>query len=164
MYQNLDGSTYFRQSWENFKSGFGMTTCNYWLGNELIHQLTKNGRYKARFDLQAKVNKKWYRAEYSTFIVYSKTTKYRLKISGYSGNAGNAMINHNNAKFTTFDRDNDNAGRNCAKKRGGGFWWNDCGRALVTASQDKANHPFSWKSLPKNDKRLLKGRIWLMCR
>ena len=107
MQQNVDGSVYFNQSWEMFKTGFGIKTCNYWLGNELIHQVTKDGQYKVRFDLQAEASGKWYWAEYSTFIVDSEETKYRLTVDGYSGNAGNALRKHKGKMFTTFDSDND---------------------------------------------------------
>jgi len=123
MQQNIDGSVYFDRSWETFKTGFGIRTCNYWLGNELIHQLTKDGQYKVRFDLQAEASGKWYWAEYSTFIVDSEETKYRLTVDGYSGNAGHAMGRHNGMMFTTFDSDNDIKKQNCAIVRGGGFWW-----------------------------------------
>ena len=101
--QNVDGSTYFNQPWQTFKCGFGSKFGNYWLGNELLHQLTKDGLYKLRFDLQALGNGQWYWAEYSTFIVDSEATKYRLTVGGYSGNAGDELGYHNGMKFTTCD-------------------------------------------------------------
>ena len=90
-----------------FKSGFGGKSYNYWLGNELLHQLTKDGLYKLRLDIQMLATGQWYWAEYSTFIVDSEATKYTLTVSDYSGNAGDAMAQHNNMKFSTFDSDND---------------------------------------------------------
>ena len=101
--QNVDGSTYFNQPWQTFKCGFGSKFGNYWLGNELLHQLTKDGLYKLRFDLQALGNGQWYWAEYSMFIVDSEATKYRLTVGGYSGNAGDELGYHNGMKFTTCD-------------------------------------------------------------
>ena len=163
MQQNIDGSLYFNQSWETFKFGFGIRTCNYWLGNELIHQLTKDGQYKLRFDVQAEIDGKWYWAEYSTFVVDSEETKYYMNVSGYSGNAGDAMTRHNPTTFTTFDSDNDEMHLNCANNRGGGFWWKACGYAQITGSRLAHHFGFTWRKLPLNDTHLLKSRAWLMC-
>ena len=41
-------------------------------GNDLLAELTQNGRYKLRFDLQGR-DGVWYYAEYSTFIVKNET-------------------------------------------------------------------------------------------
>jgi len=146
-----------------FKEGFGSKSCNYWLGNELLHQLTKDGLYKLRFDLQALASGKWYWAEYSTFIVDSEATDYQLTVSGYSGTAGDAMIKANNMKFTTIDNENDfKEPGNCAFLRGGGFWWNKCGPMLVTTCESRKTN--MWQVLlPKTDRSLQTSRGWLMC-
>jgi len=52
--QNVNGSDFFNRSWVEYKVGFNDTRGNYWLGNELLHQLTTSGRYKLRFDLQSR--------------------------------------------------------------------------------------------------------------
>ena len=51
--QQNDGSGFFNRSWVEFKVGFGDPSGNYWLGNDLLSQLTANYRYKLRFDLQS---------------------------------------------------------------------------------------------------------------
>ena len=47
---------------------------------------------------------------------------------------GDAMNYHNNVKFSTTDRDNDDVSTvNCADKYGGyGWWFKDCYKALLT--------------------------------
>jgi len=58
------------RSWAEFKVGFNDSIGNYWLGNELLSQLTVNRRYTLQFDLQSRSNtSNWYHAEYSTFRV-----------------------------------------------------------------------------------------------
>ena len=163
----MDGSAYFNRSWEAFKAGFGSTTCNYWLGNELLHQLSKDGQYKLRFDVQALDSGQWYWAEYTTFIVDSEATKYTLTVGGYSGNAGDAMSYHSGMMFTTFDSDNDGTrhGGNCALDRGGGFWYKGCASAQMNSASGFGglfDGP-GWYDLPEANGKLQTSRAWLKC-
>ena len=165
--QNADGSAFFNRSWEIFRAGFGRKTCNYWLGNEQLHELTKAGLYKLRVDVQALDSGQWYWAEYSTFIVGSEATKYMLTVGGYSGNAGDAMGYHNGMMFTTFDDDNDDsADGNCAVFRGGGFWYKDCAHAQVNSATGY-NGTFDGPGcldLPGSNGKLQTSRAWIVCR
>ena len=139
---------------------------NYWLGNDLLSQLTQNGRYKLRFELQLR-NLSWYWAEYSSFIVHSETTNYTMLVSGYSGNAGDALSDHNNMMFTTYDRDNDpwthvrpDYRNNCATfYDGGGFWYKGCALCRVNAVSR-----FHWEQ-PRSSYyfHLQTSRMWLTC-
>lgn len=52
-----------------------------------IHQLTKSSPQKLRVNLQRFSGEKGY-AEYSRFAVGNENSKYKLTISGYSGNIG----------------------------------------------------------------------------
>ena len=86
----------------------------------------------------------WYFAEYSTFSISDEASKYRLTVSGYSGNAGDAMAgaqeanwNANGMKFSTPDSDNDAVdGYSCAGRRGGGWWFNHCAVSFLNKEID----------------------------
>ena len=153
----------FNRSWAEFKVGFGDPSGNYWLGNELLSQLTANHRYKLRFDLQSRSNtSNWYHAEYSTFRVLPETYNYELKVAGYSGNAGRdafGSIHHNGMMFTTYDRDNDQSSGNCAASWSGGFWYGNCAWSAVNVIRDY----FAWYVLP-GGYSLQSSRMWLQCK
>ena len=162
-----DGSDFFNRSWAEFKVGFNDSLGNYWLGNELLHQLTTTGRYKLRFDLQSRANHSWYYAEYSTFLVLSEQTNYTLRVSGYSGNANDALSRHK-YMFTTYDRDNDPwthsdpiYNNNCAVNVGGGFWYGSCDYCRVNGAR-RSPGGFIWYMLP-GGRTLQSCRMWLLC-
>jgi len=159
--QNVDGSNFFNRSWAEFKVGFNDSRGNYWLGNELLSQLTLNGRYKLKFDLQSRSSKKWYHAEYSTFLVLAESSNYTLHVAGYSGNAGSDALSYQNGQmFTTHDRDNDLYSGNCAGTRGGGFWYSDCAYGTVNAARGSN---FMWRNL-SGGSTLQSSRMWLQCK
>jgi hypothetical protein len=73
------------------------------VGNENMHALTRNGRsYRLRIDLMTYDNKASY-AEYSSFWVGQESDKYRLHVSGYSGTAGQGIINDSIHPITCID-------------------------------------------------------------
>ena len=161
--QNVDGSNSFDRSWEEFKAGFNNTNGNYWLGNDLLHQLTNIGPYKLRFDLQLRANLSWYYAEYLSFVVGNEASNYRLSASGYWGNIGDAFSSENGMMFTTYDRDNDlRSGTNCAAYSGGGFWYNSCHRAGVNNARGHGQR-FRWYTNEHANVWLQSTRMWLMC-
>jgi len=164
--QNVDGSNFFHRPWAEFKVGFGDPSGNYWLGNDLLSQLTLTGRYKLRFDLQSGSNPgNWYNAEYSTFRVLPETDNYRVVVTDFSGNATDAFAwYHNGMMFTTHDRDNDPHSGNCATVTRGGFWHNTCFRCGVTVSNTRpAPWRFIWHRLP-GGWDLQTSRMWLECK
>lgn len=58
-----------------------------YLGNDVIHQLTKTSPQKIRIVLQRYSGEKG-QAEYSKFAVGDENSKYKLTVSGYSGTIG----------------------------------------------------------------------------
>ena len=124
IHQNLDGSDFFNRSWAEFKVGFNDSRGNYWLGNDLLSQLTNEARYKLWCLVQARSNGMVYVANYGTFRVGSESINYMLTVAEYSGNAGDSMSYHNGMMFSTYDGDNDqDSSRNCARAFAGGFWY-----------------------------------------
>jgi len=158
--QNVDGSNFFNRSWAEFKVGFNDNRGNYWLGNEQLHQLTHSGRYKLRFDLQSRPNLTWYYAEYSSCVISSEASNYRIQVSGYSGNAGDPFAGyHNGMMFSTYDHDNDQHELDhihCAALHGSGFWFNACAYCNVNSARRDF---FRWRS----GFLLQSTRMWLMC-
>jgi len=130
------------RSWTEYKVGFGERSGKYWLGNDLLRQLTANNRYKLRIDLQSRHNNNWYYAEYSTFRVLSEADNYTLQVDGFSGNASYdafGSLSHNGQQFSTFDRDNDqHSSLNCAA-RFGAFWWRSCGLCNLNGVRSTAS-------------------------
>ena len=67
----------FNRNWTDYKHGFGDYDREFWLGNELIHQLTKSGDMKLRVELEAHVRgmrgEKTAWAEYDTFRLLLKS-------------------------------------------------------------------------------------------
>ncbi|XP_069840914.1 fibrinogen-like protein 1-like protein [Dendropsophus ebraccatus] len=129
------------QNWDQYRQGFGDLMADHWLGNELIHHLTKQSPFTVRFLLVDNQGNK-YHADYSSFMVDSEDRGYALRLSDYSGDAGDALTIrnetgiHDNMKFSTTDRDNDRWSDNCAEVTGGGGWWFDkCHSALLNTDQ-----------------------------
>ena len=146
--QSVDGSVFFNRSWTEFKVGFNDNRGNYWLGNDLLHQLTKEARYKLRCRVHARSNGLVYEANYGIILVGSEYTNYTLRVAHYSGNAGDSMSYHNGMMFSTYDRDNDlYVSGNCAQEYGGGFWHNKCYQAGVTMIKNSQRDGFAWLTL-----------------
>ncbi|XP_025102666.1 angiopoietin-related protein 2-like [Pomacea canaliculata] len=136
-----DGSVDFFRNWEEYEQGFGDVSNEFWLGLSTIHRLTSGKPTRLRVDIRD-LNGRSHFAEYSTFRVDGPETNYRLTVSGFSGNAGDSMWYHHGQRFTTFDRDNDKSGDNCAQMYSGG-----CGTTTASAPTSTASTspPASWQ-------------------
>jgi hypothetical protein len=88
---------------------------------------------------------------YKTFQVAHESDSYRLTIDDYqTSKAGNAMAEHNDMLFSTYDQDNDlDSADACATfpVAGGGWWFNSCGTATLTARYETASaRTAEWKT------------------
>ena len=127
-----DGSVDFYRNWTDYEDGFGNLTGEFWLGLSKIHRLTQEEANTLRVDLGDFDGNTSY-AQYTTFSVGDSTTEYTLTVGGYSGTAGDGMIddkrhghNHYGRKFSTRDNDNDGHPSACAVGFRGAWWFNDC--------------------------------------
>jgi len=122
--RRIDDTVNFSRTWDEYVRGFGDVNGEYWLGLEKIHRLTKDGA-EIYFDIGNYDGTREY-AHYKNFTVHDATTLYKMNVdsTGYSGSIAELFSYHDDMKFSTYDRDNDDSGsHNCAQYFGGGGWW-----------------------------------------
>ena len=117
-----DGSVDFYRGWNDYKSGFGQLTAEFWLGNDKIHRLTAARSNTLRVELEDWNRVRVY-AKYGKFNIGDEQAKYRLEVGSYSGTAGDSLAHHNKMAFSTKDRDNDLTSANCAVEYTGAWWY-----------------------------------------
>ena len=88
-----------------------------------------------------------------------------MLVSGYSGNAGDALSYSDGMMFTTYDRDNDpwiyTAQKdNCAVYYHAGFWYKSCAYACVNTVRGRGDD-FMWFTPQTGTLRLQSSRMWL---
>ncbi|XP_033638610.1 ficolin-1-A-like [Asterias rubens] len=117
-----NGSVNFDRTWAEYQSGFGDLQNEFWLGNDILRDLTGSGQWRLRVDMEDwKSNKSW--SSYGEFNVTGD--KYTLHVGSYDAQspAGDSMAFHNGRQFST--KDNGNA-QNCAVRYKGGWWYASC--------------------------------------
>jgi len=84
----------------------------------------------------------WTSAEYASFSLGPEADKYRLSVSGYSGDAGDALAapvhpgrTANGMQFSTPDQDNDLSPGQCGAGKAAG-WFNFCSRSAIFRDTD----------------------------
>ncbi|XP_042242707.1 techylectin-5A-like [Homarus americanus] len=121
----------FSRTWDDFQAGFGNSSAEYYLGNEILHTLTSSRGYILRADFHTKEGYyKW--AKWSKFIVNNPTTKYKLDVGGFQtiSLTDDCMAQFNGRPFSTWDFDNDPSSSNHALTYHGGWWYNNPGLLL----------------------------------
>ncbi|VDI51267.1 Hypothetical predicted protein [Mytilus galloprovincialis] len=137
--RRMNGKTTFYRDWYSYKRGFGDQCEEFWLGNDHLHQLTSQGKYKLRIDLKDFENNRKY-ALYEKFSVGRESSGYVLDVGGYSGDAGDSMAYQNRMKFSTKDKDNDKYRGSCAVKFKGAWWYKGCHYSNLNGLYLKGNH------------------------
>uniref|UniRef100_A0A8B9LYN4 Tenascin n=1 Tax=Accipiter nisus TaxID=211598 RepID=A0A8B9LYN4_9AVES len=143
-----NGKEDFYKNWKTYVAGFGDLKDEFWIGLENLHKITSQGQYELRVDLQDKGETAY--AVYDRFSVGDAKSRYRLRVDGYSGTAGDSMTYHNGRSFSTFDKDNDSAITNCALSYKGAFWYKNCHRVNLMGRYGDNSHSqgvnwFHWK-------------------
>ncbi|XP_061475529.1 tenascin-X isoform X16 [Rhineura floridana] len=122
--RRMNGETDFWRDWQDYATGFGNLTREFWLGNDALHQLTSSRDFELRVDLRAR-NESVY-ATYQNFRVDPPADYYRLHVGGYSGTAGDALTYHSGSVFSARDRDPNRLIIPCAVSYRGAWWYRNC--------------------------------------
>uniref|UniRef100_A0A3Q2TA04 Fibrinogen alpha chain n=1 Tax=Fundulus heteroclitus TaxID=8078 RepID=A0A3Q2TA04_FUNHE len=140
--QRESGSVSFNRTWGEYRDGFGSVDAQgrgeFWLGNQNLHLLTNQAETMLKVELED-----WEggigTAEY-TVRVGTEEEGFPLHVSGYTGDAGDALESHNGMKFSTMDKDNDGWGESCAEAYGSGWWYNSCQSANLNGNYYKGSY------------------------
>ncbi|XP_060655805.1 microfibril-associated glycoprotein 4-like isoform X2 [Drosophila nasuta] len=120
----FNGSENFYRKWSDYRSGFGDLEGEFFIGLEILHQMTSSQSYDIRIELTS-FDDYVYHADYSKFIIGSEQEKYSLKsIGGHHGTLENVFESNIGQEFTTFDSDNDKwVEGNCAVHYSSAGWF-----------------------------------------
>ncbi|XP_061190756.1 ficolin-1-like [Saccostrea echinata] len=149
--RRVNGSVNFNRDWADYKIGFGIIQESYWIGNDVIHQLTK-GNHSSLYLSITLHNGTTMNEVYEIFSLSDETNKYRLFLGGTAtGTLGDNMLNTGSSgkdlsgmAFSTRDRDDDLITGNCAEYNKGGWWFNSCHNAFLNGpwASDTWNRPW----------------------
>uniref|UniRef100_A0A182JV12 Fibrinogen C-terminal domain-containing protein n=1 Tax=Anopheles christyi TaxID=43041 RepID=A0A182JV12_9DIPT len=121
-----NGSVDFNRTWDEYRTGFGSTRGEHWLGLAALEQILTKRSHELLIVMENFKGTTVY-AHYAAFRIGTEQEKYAITTVGkYDGTAGDSLSFHNGSKFTTFDQDNDRHTLNCATVYGGGWWFKDC--------------------------------------
>ncbi|XP_051578605.1 angiopoietin-related protein 7-like isoform X3 [Myxocyprinus asiaticus] len=116
-----DGKINFNRKWTEYRDGFGDLRAEFWLGNDHIHDISSQGDYSLRIDLED-WNGKHKHALYQNFWIENEENHYRLHVSGFSGTVEDSFSwYHDKQSFSTPD-----TGDICAEISHGGWWYHQC--------------------------------------
>uniref|UniRef100_A0A4W5JIC5 Fibrinogen beta chain n=1 Tax=Hucho hucho TaxID=62062 RepID=A0A4W5JIC5_9TELE len=120
-----DGSVDFGRRWDNYRSGFGNIAFDvgkghweYWLGNERISQLTKQGPTEVLMEMEDWSGNKVY-AQYKQFTI-QVTQPRPVQTVYHTGNT--ATPSTNSLPYRTPG----DPSKQCSRDDGGGWWYNRC--------------------------------------
>ncbi|XP_062621676.1 angiopoietin-2-like [Saccostrea cucullata] len=154
------GSVGFKRTWAEYKKGFGNPAESYWIGNDVIHQLT-NGRNSTLYVYITLKNGTTMYERYHHFSVSGESDNYRLYLGGPATgtlgdvilDTGRSSLNLSWMSFSTLDRDHDKWDNNdwldsdnCAAihGRGGGWWYNWCSYANLNGPWSSSDWYMPW--------------------
>ncbi|XP_062608509.1 microfibril-associated glycoprotein 4-like isoform X2 [Saccostrea cucullata] len=147
--KRVSGSVSFDRTWTDYKTGFGNPNGSYWIGNDVIHQLTKRRNSSLYVSITLTNGTRLYEL-YNQFSVADETNNYRLFLGGPATGTLDGMNSGHDLSgmsFSTPDRDNDGYSRgNCAgfSNTRGGWWFNYCHRAFLNGQWSPGSWVWPW--------------------
>ena len=157
--RRFDGSVDFHtKQWNDYKNGFGNGDGEYWLGNDMLHEITSSSThdlYVVAKNFTGDVQTK----KFAGFSIGSESSKYLFNYQSiYSGYSSFTLFERClNKNFTTSDQDNDDVSTNCAVSYPGGWWFSTCHSDFMngqysnteTCAYGKGLHWHSWQGYYK---------------
>ncbi|XP_062567606.1 fibroleukin-like, partial [Saccostrea cucullata] len=150
--KRISGSLEFNRNWTEYKNGFGSPVQDVWVGNDVIHQLTKENSSSLYVSITLQNGTTLYEI-YDRFSVSDEAGKYKLFLAGPATGTlvkCDAMLDTayssfslSGMYFSTPDRDSDRGSEfNCAaySEVRGGWWFHYCHRAFLNGPWS----PQSW--------------------
>ncbi|KAH8371761.1 hypothetical protein KR093_008787, partial [Drosophila rubida] len=122
--QGINGEQDFNRDWASYREGFGSLDGEFFLGLEKIYRLTNSRRHELY--MQYVHYNTVILARYDDFKISDESSGYALSVGEFSGNK-HLLTYGDKMKFSTIDRDNDNASGSCAEMFESGWWYNGCG-------------------------------------
>ncbi|XP_030376437.1 fibrinogen-like protein 1 [Scaptodrosophila lebanonensis] len=152
----------FNRSWDEYRAGFGDLSRDFWFGNEFIHKISYRDDHVLRIELEDFDGRQVW-AEYGLFRLDSESYNYQLLIGRFNGTMPDALENHNQMDFSTYDQRNDHSiDEPCAVRTGSGWWFDSCMEANLNGiyrhkPQGHNFNGFIWS----NDYSMKAGRMML---
>ncbi|XP_048749315.2 fibrinogen-like protein A [Ostrea edulis] len=129
-----DGSVNFSRNWTEYKEGFGSVFNEHWIGNNVIHQLTKSNDTRIYFSVTLTNGSILYQ-EYDRFSISDESDGYRLFLSKPStGSLGDRLVDTGSSSDNVVGMNFSTIGlHSCASGygAGGGWWYNSCHDAYL---------------------------------
>ncbi|XP_062571226.1 microfibril-associated glycoprotein 4-like [Saccostrea cucullata] len=151
--KRITGSLSFDRTWTEYKNGFGSPEQDVWIGNDVIHQLTKENPSSLYVSISLQNGTTLYEM-YDGFSVSDEAGKYQLFLAGPATRTlGDSMLDTGDSNrdlsgmyFSTPDRDNDRYSANCADLSyiRGGWWFNYCGFAHLNGLWSSESWRWPW--------------------
>ncbi|XP_061190430.1 fibroleukin-like [Saccostrea echinata] len=150
--KRVSGSLRFDRNWTEYKNGFGSPEQDVWIGNDVIHQLTKRKDCSLYVSITLVNGTRLYQL-YDGFTVSDESENYKLSLKGATrGTVGDSIrntyipaFNVPGMYFSTLDRDNDRlGGDSCAVYNGGGWWFNACHQAFLNDPWASPDWSYVW--------------------
>lgn len=127
--RRVNGEESFNRSWAEYKFGFGSPHEDHWIGNDVIHQLTKDRNSSLYITITSSYNGMVSFIMYNQFSIDGEEQKYTLRVAdpGY-GSLDDGLLSVTNSpssgmNFSTIDNDNDAIDTHCAELFAGAWWF-----------------------------------------
>ena len=121
----------FFRNWADYENGFGDVDGEFWIGLKIIYELTTQHDMELEVTVwnDSRTSLTW---NYPRFQIDGPRYKYKLSsiVSSGSGDGSyGAFYSISTRYFSTYDRDNDQSGANCAYTDQAGWWYYNCAYA-----------------------------------